>query len=103
MEHYYSEKPRSEIEEHVFRYEIKGVELEFISVSGVFAFRQKIDKASRLLIENYRPSKAGNFFLDMGCGIGPISLYIKARYPHLQVTAVDINERGFLYYKNAVK
>ncbi len=102
MEHYYSEKPRSEIEEHVFRYEIKGVELEFISVSGVFAFRQKIDKASRLLIENYRPSKAGNFFLDMGCGIGPISLYIKARYPHLQVTAVDINERAVFYTdKNA--
>ncbi|NLX65042.1 MAG: class I SAM-dependent methyltransferase [Clostridiaceae bacterium] len=102
MEHYYSEKPRSEIVEHKFRYEIKGIELEFISVSGVFGFSQKIDKATRLLIENYRPSGAGNFVLDMGCGFGPVSLYIKSRYPHLQVTAVDINERAVLYTeKNA--
>jgi len=102
MDHYYSEKPKSEIEEHKFRYEIKGIELEFISVSGVFGFSQKIDKATRLLIENYRPSGAGNFVLDMGCGFGPVSLYIKSRYPHLQVTAVDINERAVSYAeKNA--
>ena len=102
MDHYYSEKPKSEIAEHRFRYEIKGIELEFISVSGVFGFSQKIDKATRLLIENYRPSGAGNFVLDMGCGFGPISLYVKSRYPHLQVTAADINERAVFYTeKNA--
>lgn len=99
MEHYYSEKPQSEIREHRFSYEIKGTELEFISVSGVFAFSDRVDKASRLLIENFRTSGAGNFVLDVGCGIGPISLYIKARYPHLQVTAVDINERAVFYTK----
>lgn len=102
MEHYYSEKPQSEIREHRFRYEINGKELEFISVSGVFAFSEKIDKASELLIKSFRPSCAGNFLLDLGCGIGPISLYIKSRYPHLQVTAVDINERAVFYTeKNA--
>ena len=103
MDHYYSEKPKSEIQEHKFSYEIKGIELEFISVSGVFAFSQKVDKASSLLIESFRPSGAGNFVLDMGCGIGPISLFIKSRYPHLQVTAVDINERAVSYTeKNAL-
>lgn len=102
MDHYYSEKPKSEIQEQKFSYEIKGIELEFISVSGVFAFSQKVDKASRLLIESFKPSGAGNFVLDMGCGIGPISLYIKSRYPHLQVMAVDINERAVFYTeKNA--
>ncbi len=103
MDHYYSEKPQSVIQEQKFSYEIKGIELEFTSVSGVFAFSQKVDKASRLLIESFRPSGAGNFVLDMGCGIGPISLYIKSRYPHLQVTAVDINERAVFYTeKNAL-
>lgn len=102
MDHYYSEKPKSEIQEHKFSYEIKGIELEFISVSGVFAFSQKVDKASQLLIESFRPSRSGNFVLDMGCGIGPISLYIKSKYLHLQVTAVDINERAVFYAeKNA--
>lgn len=97
MEHYYSEKPQSDIRENEFNYKIKGIELKFTSVSGVFAFSDKVDKASQLLIENFRPSGAGNFLLDMGCGIGPISLYLKSRYPHLQITAVDINERAVLY------
>ncbi|NLB78162.1 MAG: class I SAM-dependent methyltransferase [Clostridiaceae bacterium] len=103
MDHYYSEKPKSEIQEHKFSYEIKGIELEFTSVSGVFAFSQKVDKASRLLIESFKPSGAGNFVLDMGCGIGPISLYIKSKYPHLQVTAVDINERAVFYTEKNAK
>lgn len=102
MDHYYSERPQSEIREHKFIYEIKGIELEFISVSGVFAFSEKIDKASKLLIESFKPSGAGNLVLDLGCGIGPVSLYIKSRYPHLQLTAVDINERAVFYTgKNA--
>lgn len=104
MDHYYSERPQSDIKENNFRYSIKGIELEFTSVSGVFAFSDRVDKASCLLIENFRPSGAGNFVLDMGCGIGPISLYIKARYPHLQVTTVDVNERAVFYTnKNAKK
>ncbi|MCX7773719.1 MAG: class I SAM-dependent methyltransferase, partial [Clostridia bacterium] len=42
------------------------------------------------------------FLLDIGCGFGPISLYAKLRYPHLQVTAIDVNERALEYTrKNA--
>lgn len=99
MEHYFTEKPQSEIKENSFSYEINGKQLEFVSVSGVFAFGDKVDKASKLLIENFKPSGANNFLLDVGCGFGPISLYIKSRYPHLQVTAIDVNERALEYTK----
>ena len=46
MEHYYTERPRSEIKENNFSYEIKGIKLNFVSVSGVFAFGDRIDKTS---------------------------------------------------------
>lgn len=102
MEHYYTENPQSEIKENAFSFTINGKSLNFVSVSGVFAFGNKVDRASQLLIENYRPSGANNFILDIGCGFGPIALYIKSRYVHLQVTAVDINERAVAYTrKNA--
>lgn len=102
MEHYYTENPQSEIKESRFSYEIHGNTLEFISVSGVFAFGEKVDRASALLIDNFRPSGASAFLLDVGCGFGPISLFIKQRYPHLQVTGLDINERAVEYArKNA--
>ncbi|NLM72952.1 MAG: class I SAM-dependent methyltransferase [Clostridiaceae bacterium] len=99
MEHYYTEKPISDIRENRFDYEFHGRKLKFVSVSGVFAFGDKVDRASQLLIENFKPSGASNFVLDIGCGYGPISLCIKSRYPHLQVTAVDINERAVEYTK----
>ncbi len=102
MEHYYTEKPMSDIKENHFNYDFHGRLLKFISVSGVFAFGDRVDKASQLLIENFKPSGASHYVLDVGCGYGPISICIKTRYPHLQVTAVDINERAVEYTrKNA--
>ncbi|HEY8423036.1 MAG TPA: methyltransferase [Thermoclostridium sp.] len=99
-EHYYSEKPTSEIKEKVFKETYKNKTLEFVSVSGVFAFENHIDKASRILIETFKPT--GHKVLDMGCGYGAIGLFIKALYPQLIVTLTDINERAVLYaQKNA--
>lgn len=94
-EHYYSEKPTSEIKEKIFKETYRNKTLEFASVSGVFAFESYIDKASRLLIESFKPH--GHTVLDMGCGYGAIGLFIKALYPQLVVTLTDINERAVLY------
>ncbi|ANX02418.1 methyltransferase [Thermoclostridium stercorarium] len=99
-EHYYTEKPTSEIKEKVFTETYRNKTLEFVSVSGVFAFDTRIDKASRFLIETFRPT--GRTVLDMGCGYGAIGLFIKALYPQLIVTLTDINERAVAYaQKNA--
>lgn len=101
-DHYYTEKPQSEIRECRFDWRIIGNTLSFVSVSGVFAFDDRVDKASDLLITHFKPSGAHPSVLDVGCGFGPIALFIKARYPHLDVTALDINERAVAYTaKNA--
>jgi 16S rRNA (guanine1207-N2)-methyltransferase len=99
MEHYYSESPKSELRENRFYYEIEGRTLEFVSVSGVFGFSKYIDKASKLLIENFFPSSKTGSVLDVGCGFGPIAISIKAKFPSLSVTAIDINERAVAYTK----
>lgn len=96
-EHYYTEKPQSEIKEKHFEYRISGHILKFMSVSGVFAFENKVDKASELLITHFKPSGAHPSLLDCGCGFGPIAISIKVLYPHLDVFAVDINERAVDY------
>lgn len=72
-DHYYSEKPISEIKEKEFTETFKNKTLKFLSVSGVFAFENHIDKASRLLIENFIPQ--GRTLLDIGCGYGAIGLF----------------------------
>lgn len=94
-EHYFTEKPTSEIKELTFRYKIKNAELSLTSVSGVFAFENKVDRASELLIESFRPS--GRTVLDLGCGYGAVGLFIKAIYKNQAVCLSDINERAVEY------
>lgn len=97
-QHYYTENPTSEIREKTFSYN----HLNFTSVSGVFGFQAEVDKASRLLIENFEPSSENSKILDIGCGFGAIGLSIKHMWPTLIVNMVDINNRACDYaLKNA--
>jgi len=94
-EHYFTEKPTSELKERHFRYIIKNAELSLTSVSGVFAFENRVDKASDLLIKAFEPS--GSAVLDLGCGYGAVGLFIKALYTEQSVFLSDINERAVEY------
>ena len=94
-EHYYTERPTSEIREKRFTHTIKGTRLSFISVSGVFSFADRPDRASKLLIEAFRPS--GRSILDLGCGYGAIGLFLKAMHKNQTVCLSDINERALDY------
>lgn len=91
-EHYYTEQPASQIIEKTFRQSIRNTELSLTSVSGVFAFERKVDRASVLLIEAFKPS--GRSVLDLGCGYGAVGLFIKALYRNQTVCLSDINERA---------
>jgi 16S rRNA G1207 methylase RsmC len=99
-EHYFTENPDSEIKEKSFSETIRGSQLNFTSVSGVFSFETKVDRASLNLIKNFTPS--GSSLLDVGCGYGVIGLYIKSLFPAQKVTMVDVNNRALEYArKNA--
>ncbi len=96
-QHYFTENPESEIKEKSFTENICGVQLNFESVSGVFSFGTRIDRASCNLIKNFTPS--GSSILDIGCGYGAIGLYIKALFPSQAVTMIDVNNRALDYAK----
>jgi 16S rRNA (guanine1207-N2)-methyltransferase len=99
-EHYFTEDPVSEIKEKSFSQIIRSVSLELVSVSGVFSFEPKVDKASELLIRHFSPS--GGSLLDVGCGYGAVGLYLKTLFPEQQITMIDINNRAVEYtLKNA--
>jgi 16S rRNA G1207 methylase RsmC len=97
-QHYFSENPESEIKEKSFTENISGKQLNFTSVSGVFSFGTKVDKASVNLIKNFSPG--GTSVLDIGCGYGAIGLFIKALYPAQNVTMIDVNNRALEYTRN---
>jgi len=97
LEHYYTRKPTSKLIVKKVNLVLKNGRLyRFETPSGVFSFG-KIDKASRVLIEN--AVVEGKKLLDLGCGYGVIGIVLKGENPDLEVYMSDINERAVRYSK----
>lgn len=95
MEHYYSKIPISDLNENIIEKTIKGIRLHFYTGAGVFS-KNGIDFGSHLLIETFLDDFTHSMgtVLDMGCGYGPIGLFIAAHLKKAHVEMADINERG---------
>ncbi|MCX4247618.1 methyltransferase [Paraliomyxa miuraensis] len=61
---------------------------------GVFS-RRELDAGTRVLIEHAeRRAATPRGVIDLGCGVGPLSLWAGTRWPAAQVLAVDTNLRA---------
>ena len=91
-EHYFSEKPTSEERKGLIRCTLEGMDFEFETSSGVFSGK-RLDPGTRLLIENLQLPSSGRI-LDLGCGYGPVGIFIAKKKPALEVWMTDINSRA---------
>ncbi|ABR31590.1 class I SAM-dependent methyltransferase [Thermosipho melanesiensis] len=97
FEHYYTEKPTSKLKIKEVIINLKNGHIyKFKSPSGVYSFG-KVDKATKILIENVRISN-GNI-LDIGCGYGIIGITLKKENPDIKLYMSDINERAVEFAK----
>lgn len=99
MDHYYSSKPSSESHRETIEVDLSGRKFSFVTDAGVFS-KKRVDFGSEVLMttaENIAFPE-GNL-LDVGCGYGPIGLYLAKSFPNRQVEMVDINERAILLTK----
>ena len=71
----------------VFEDDLAGEHLLFHSTWGIFSPRE-IDEGSRLLLEHMEISPGDNC-LDLGCGYGPIGLFMARRAPQGRTLMVD--------------
>ena len=91
-DYYYTAKPESAHEERRFRAVFAGRTLAFETDAGVFS-KQHIDPGSELLCASLPEDLAGDV-LDMGCGWGAMTVLTPARFPKVNVTMADVNERA---------
>lgn len=91
-EHYFSEKPTSPEERGLIRSTLRGLELEFVTSSGIFSHK-RIDNGTRLLVESMELPDEGRL-LDLGCGYGVIGITAALTNPRLEVTMTDVNSRA---------
>lgn len=95
-EHYYTKKPLSKEKNYSISY--RG--LRFTTSSGVFG-KSKFDIGSRILVDSCIIN--GRNVLDLGCGYGIIGIILAKRYPEVNFTLTDINERAVKLAKENIK
>lgn len=90
--HYYDKLPDAKHNRQRIEETINGIKLGFTTDAGVFS-KQGVDFGSKLLIQSFTPEEPATI-LDVGCGYGPIGLFIAKRYANSQVSMLDINSRA---------
>jgi 16S rRNA G1207 methylase RsmC len=93
-EHYYSEKPKSQLRFGLVHTCLHGKPFEFITASSVFSVK-RIDLGTRVLIENMILPETG-CVLDVGCGYGAVGIAVAKLNPKLHVVLTDVNRRAIL-------
>ncbi len=92
-DHYFSDRPDAADRRHEVRFSAWGHDLVLVTAAGVFA-KDRLDKATDVLLRHVDPPAPGTTVLDLGCGWGPIACAAAVASPGSTVWAVDVNERA---------
>lgn len=101
MEHYFinNKNLKSEIKKNTEI--IKGMEFSFFTDNGVFS-KRGLDYGTRVLLENINVENKKSF-LDVGCGCGPIGIFLSKYVYNSIIDMIDINERAIELTKMGIK
>ncbi|NMO88675.1 methyltransferase [Actinomycetospora sp. TBRC 11914] len=90
---YFAEQPTAPSAPEPARLDVAGLSLTVTTDAGVFS-RGRLDKGTRVLLEHVPEPERGGDLLDLGCGWGPIALWLATVRRRSTVWAVDVNERA---------
>ena len=80
---------------------INDLILPMYTDNGVFS-KDKLDYGTRLLLNNLPLSNMKGNVLDLGCGYGPVGIYLSKK-TNCQIDMVDINERAINLAKKNIE
>ncbi|HBT59243.1 MAG TPA: 16S rRNA methyltransferase [Acholeplasmataceae bacterium] len=101
--HYFKNNPALKHAYQSYTIELNGHQYRFLTDAGVFS-KTYLDFGTRSLLNVLEIDDQAQRFLDLGCGYGPIGIYVKKNYPNLDVHLSDVNDRAVLLaQKNATE
>lgn len=101
MEHYYVKNPKTKSKLVERKIKIENDLFTFFTDNSVFS-KKSLDFGTRTLIESINVEQVKGSVLDLGCGYGPIGIYISKK-TDIVVDMIDINDRGLkLAVKNSL-
>ncbi len=72
---------------------INGTRLDFFTDRGVFS-KENLDFGTEVLLKHVEVNQDVKTMIDMGCGYGPIGIYLAKTYPSAHVFMADVNQRA---------
>ncbi len=93
MSHYFLNDSELDHELKTYETKIKDLSFKFHTDRGVFS-KDGLDFGTRVLLETIELDAKHQTIIDMGCGYGPIGLYLAKKYPDKHVYLYDVNERA---------
>lgn len=93
MSHYFTNDEKLDHQEKFFDVKIKDTTLKLSTDLGVFS-KSNLDYGTRVLLENIDLEHKVQTIIDMGCGYGPIGLYLAKTYQEALVYMYDVNLRA---------
>ena len=100
MEHYFTNNKNLKENINEINAKVKDTEFVFYTDNGVFN-KKGLDYGTRVLLENIDLSNKLSF-LDVGCGCGPIGIYISKQNKNYTVDMIDVNEKAVNLVKKSL-
>lgn len=101
MEHYFTNNKNLKEDINEIAVKVKNTEFIFYTDNGVFN-KKGLDYGTRVLLENIDLGDKLSF-LDVGCGCGPIGIYIAKQNKNYTVDMIDVNDRAINLVKKAIE
>lgn len=103
MSHYYINDENLDSVIKSYDVKINDISFCFVTDRGVFS-KGSLDFGTQLLLHTISVNNPSSTIIDMGCGYGPIGLYLAKKYPETKVFLYDVNQRALdLARTNQVK
>ena len=93
MSHYFKEDKQLEHDIRKKEFFIDDIKLNLLTDRGVFS-KERLDFGTHVLLKNIKVKDNMKNMIDMGCGYGPIGLYLAKKYPDKNIFMYDINARA---------
>lgn len=90
---YFDPVPGSQSRPREIELTLAGRALRLQTDSGVFS-GGRLDTGTGVLLDKAPPPPPAGHLLDLGCGYGPVALWLAVLAPAATVWAVDVNERA---------
>ena len=93
MSHYFKEDKQLEHDIRKKDFYINNIKLVMLTDRGVFS-KEHLDFGTHVLLKNIEVTNDMKNIVDMGCGYGPIGLYLAKAHADKNIYMYDVNERA---------